>query len=557
MATPWQATRHPTFYGVNFNPTEQADELITVDGHALKDGTLLTQYQNVEDTTVAARLWLSGPNSTDPLDTPVFQELVPQNAINVRSLGADPTGTTESGAIINRAIQEAKARNYGRVYIPAGYYLIEETIVLDSLIWLHGDGFNTYLRAKNNLNAPMIQSYYSPSVRWSYMQRVSDLRLDGNRDNQSDATDAHGILFTGPTGEQTPILETELQGYPYVVSDNYSGQWFDSNRTLFNLFVSYCAGDGLHFLGRSGLHVHNVTSQENQGHGFKVIYDSSFVNCTAGRNGKTGFYIENSACHLTNCKAWWSGYRVPDGYDIIYSHGFYFFNNSRGSIAVNCEAQDNWSSGFAFEKAYGHACYDCVSDSNNQRQGSSVGVDFWDSYGNVFTGLVYDRYRGNVRDQVSALRMRQNSTMNTVNIKSRYYGNSVDAANQNLLHISTDSEATSLAGNEITINNMRGSQRITGASASPSVFHGGTVLWDLTGTTSVSYESSGAIIPPGTRFRFVFTQDATGGRVVNWNASNYRVNWSPDTTANKINVIEFVWEPTAAKWVQCATATGL
>ena len=133
----------------------------------------------------------------------------------------------------------------------------------------------------------------------------------------------------------------------------------------------------------------------------------------------------------------------------------------------------------------------------------------------------------------------------------------MDAAKQAILHISTDSEMSSIEGNEININNLRGTQRITGTSASPSVFHGGTVFWSLTGTTSVSYESSGAIIPPGTKFKFVFLQDGTGGRVVNWNASNYLVNWTPDTTANKINTIEFTYNNTIGKWVQSAVATGI
>ena len=555
--TDWRADKHPSHYGVNFNPHEHPDELMTVDGHTMRNGTILGQYLDVDDNSQSSRLWIAGVNSGVYGDTPTFQEIPAQNCINVQSMGADPTGVVASGAIINKAIAEAIARGYGRVYIPAGQYLIEESIVLDSLIWLHGDGYSTYLRAKTNLNAPMIETFYTPLTRFGYMQRISDMRLDGNRDNQSDATNAHGVYFQGPTGEQTPVLELELAGYPYEVSENYDGQWFDANRTMFNMFISYCAGDGFRAIGRSGTHIHNVTCQENQGFGFWPNYDTSLVNCTAGRNGKAGFYITNSAIHLTNCKAWWSGYRVPDGYDIIYSHGFYFFDNSRGSIAVNCEAQDNWSSGFAFEKAYGHACYNCVSDSNNQRHGSSVGVDFWDSYGNTFTGIVYDRYRGNVRDQVSALRMRQNSTMNRVDIQHRHYGNSVDAAKQAILHISTDSEMSSIEGNEININNLRGTQRITGTSASPSVFHGGTVFWSLTGTTSVSYESSGAIIPPGTKFKFVFLQDGTGGRVVNWNASNYLVNWTPDTTANKINTIEFTYNNTIGKWVQSAVATGI
>lgn len=58
----------------------------------------------------------------------------------------------------------------------------------------------------------------------------------------------------------------------------------------------------------------------------------------------------------------------------------------------------------------------------------------------------------------------------------------------------------------------------------------------------------------GARLRFVLVQDATGGRAVTFNAV-YKVNWTPDTTAGKRNVIEFVFDGT--NWNQVSAATGL
>ncbi|MBB4638282.1 right-handed parallel beta-helix repeat-containing protein [Longimicrobium terrae] len=58
----------------------------------------------------------------------------------------------------------------------------------------------------------------------------------------------------------------------------------------------------------------------------------------------------------------------------------------------------------------------------------------------------------------------------------------------------------------------------------------------------------------GAHLRFVLVQDATGGRAVTFNAV-YKVNWTPDTTGGRRNVIEFVFDGT--NWNQVSAATGL
>lgn len=51
----------------------------------------------------------------------------------------------------------------------------------------------------------------------------------------------------------------------------------------------------------------------------------------------------------------------------------------------------------------------------------------------------------------------------------------------------------------------------------------------------------------GAMLSFLFIQDATGGRTVTW-GSDYQVNWTPTTTANKRNSIDVMWD--GAKWAQ-------
>lgn len=537
---------------INFEPNTNISQL-----EGDQDSTLYIQRGNDGTTEMASRLWMLGPYAGPHCQTPEVMELTPQNAINVVSLGADPSGRVGSGAIINRAIQKAKARGYGRVYIPAGYYLIEEQIVMDSLIWLHGDGMATYLRAKDQLNTSMIKAYWETDVRWGYMQRISDMRLDGNRDNQTDATGdtCHGIEWSAPTGGGLPVLADELVGYPYEVSEVNDGQWYDSNRDAFNLWISYCAGTGFYQSGRGGGHFFNITAYENKGDGFRPTYDTSWSACTAGRNGKRGFVIAESAIELTGCKAWWSGYRIPEsGWNQYDSHGFAFVGGTRGAVVVGCQSQDNYAGGYSFSNAVGHHCHDCIADSNNKRNGDSVAVDFYNSYACVWTGMIYDRYNDSVRYQDYAVKL-ISSTGNRVDATHMYYnGGAGTNAYQHIEHISPDS--TTVQGNDLNFNHQRGFQKVAAGTVTISVYHGGTVLMNLTANATINYDAVATVVP-GAKLRFMFVQDGTGSRTVTWGSAFRTANWSPTTTANKINIIEFTYNHELSKWIETFVNHGV
>lgn len=64
------------------------------------------------------------------------------DAISVLDHGADPTGTSDSTAAVNAAIAAADEREGAvLVYLPAGRYRIDGTVVVDrDLLTLHGDG---------------------------------------------------------------------------------------------------------------------------------------------------------------------------------------------------------------------------------------------------------------------------------------------------------------------------------------------------------------------------------------------------------------------------------
>jgi hypothetical protein len=58
----------------------------------------------------------------------------------------------------------------------------------------------------------------------------------------------------------------------------------------------------------------------------------------------------------------------------------------------------------------------------------------------------------------------------------------------------------------------------------------------------------------GQKLSFIFVQDATGGRVVTWDAV-FKQNSTPNTAANKINTIDFIYYGGA--WIQTGERTGI
>lgn len=87
---------------------------------------------------------------------------------------------------------------------------------------------------------------------------------------------------------------------------------------------------------------------------------------------------------------------------------------------------------------------------------------------------------------------------------------------------------------------------------------GTSTSWDVTYRVALTGNVTTLNVPAGgqtgDRVRFIFTQDGTGGRTVAF-AAGYKVNWTPTTTSNRVNVITFEYD--GAGWIQVATATNL
>lgn len=90
------------------------------------------------------------------------------------------------------------------------------------------------------------------------------------------------------------------------------------------------------------------------------------------------------------------------------------------------------------------------------------------------------------------------------------------------------------------------------ATVTPDAFKGENVIVDtLTGGITVNNPINAH---EGLWLRFKFVQDGAGGHAVAW-GTDFKVNWTPVTTANKINTISFRYD--GSDWIQMSSAVGM
>lgn len=138
-------------------------------------------------------------------------ELVPQNVINVLSLGAynDGTNAATTAAAINSAIAFLPAPSPswggGTVFLPAGNYALSTTIALDkSYVTLQGAGAQaTRLLFSNMSSVDWIKVGTTPAGSATRRQNIRDLMLNGSTGNAvtyNSGTTVSGGLQPGEVG---------------------------------------------------------------------------------------------------------------------------------------------------------------------------------------------------------------------------------------------------------------------------------------------------------------------------------------------------------------------
>lgn len=458
---------------------------------------------------------------------------------DIRSYGA-ATSNANNASAIQAAINAAENAGGGTVWIPAGVWNTGP-LVLANRVWVRGAGmYATQLRLINGANATFItlRQFVSGTSNNAQFTALLDLTLDGNLSNQ---TSGDGIyhaqspafgqaatdLFVDPRHLIQNVLLHRIKGNGFV------GQDGRSETRLINVFTFYCGG-----------------------YGFKPSPDTSLVACNAGAMGKQGFYITSSSVRLEGCKAFYCG-DSAFGTETL-GIGFHL-DGARGVHITNCEAQDNKCEGLVVNGYSWNNNISMVLDSNSKRgKGLHAAFKLGPGYANTLSLTCYERNDPALASTDANFCPQQNAIQ---------FDNAADAFNNkiSLTHQKgsgvvtlgppvhpTGNTLDNVSGNTLEINNQLGMVSSSYASTiTPIPYSGGVKLFTLTGNMSINATTQHHA---GAEMTFVFTQDATGGRTVTF-ASQYKVVWSPNTTAGKVNIITFRFNGTS--WLQVSATVGV
>lgn len=219
-------------------------------------------WVNVTDNTLRSQLASSGvdllvDDSRVKIQIP-FSGAVPQSLhdfskvyVNVISFGADPSGTIDSTAAFQAAIDAVYSRGGGEVFIPATYgngdggntgYKISSSIMLKPFVNLRGEGFSTRLKATTSLANGVVTIMAAGGISGRY---IRDLTLIGTGSGVGLGTD---LVSTATQEKQCygyDIANISVEGVE--VGMQLQGLW---HSTLRNCTTSSCRV-GLHLWGQN------------------------------------------------------------------------------------------------------------------------------------------------------------------------------------------------------------------------------------------------------------------------------------------------------------------
>lgn len=350
--------------------------------------------------------------------------------------------------------------------------------------------------------------------------QIRDLALDGNQANQSVGNWRGIVLAAGP----------------YDVEEFY-----DARHYVHNVFIKDCEGNGIDSSGRETIidhvQVHNCNAD-----GFIIGENNRVNNCSSTSNGGHGYKVVGTGAQILNSRAWQNGRNVASPNSN--ADGFYISSASASSVGiVGCISQDNARHGFHLDNTRNITIVGCLADSNGAVNTAGNGFNLVTVTDSNIQALAWDK---------------DNVTAGTATQRQKYALNIITSSIQNNIQLNDYNNATgavtgnSQDGNNINIDAQEGSQTVTYASSIvPNPYSGSTIRVTLTGNITIANTTRQH---SGVRMTFFFKQDATGGRTVSW-GTQYKVSWTPSTTANLRNSISFEWDGT--NWVQTSSAVGL
>ncbi|WP_040262486.1 M10 family metallopeptidase C-terminal domain-containing protein [Pseudomonas massiliensis] len=222
---------------------------------------------------------------------------------NVKDYSAKGNGITDDTQAIQRAIEAAAKAGGGQVYVPAGTYVVsagdepgDGCLMLRDNVQLYGAGMGkTIIKVADGSDSKITGVIRSAYGEQNHDFGISDLTIDGNRDNTSGKIDGwfNGYI-PGKAGHDSNVTIDSVE------IKNCSGYGFDPHEQTWNMVIknSVAHGNGLDgfvadFLVNSSFV--NNTSYDNDRHGFNVVTstnDFTMRDNKAYNNGSTGIVLQ-------------------------------------------------------------------------------------------------------------------------------------------------------------------------------------------------------------------------------------------------------------------------
>ena len=323
------------------------------------------------------------PAGTGAVATTVQAKL--RQTVSVMDFGARGDGTTNDTAAIQAAIDAVALAGGGAVFVPPGQYQASQ-IKLKTRVKFYGAGWKSRLSQISGSNQNFVV-LNDVNVEWT---QFSDMMVDGNRFGN---TSGDAINYNNTGGSFT---------------------FFDPNHIINNILIYTAAGSGLVLtVNCRESKVTNVFVTGANGNGFYLACtDSTFVNCTTGAAGLTGWSILGPNNRFTACKSFGSGRLVTAGNP----DGAGFSVTQPRQMLATCEAQDNGWHGFLFLGANNCTASALIADSNGTNT-SGVGFRFDASSYCTLVGDALNRDANT--SQKYALEFANSTTNNAITVTSQ------------------------------------------------------------------------------------------------------------------------------------------
>lgn len=419
-----------------------------------------------------------------------------------------------------------------------GKFLDVDQIVMKSRVHLRGVGVAaTEIRQKTGANKHLLTNYVSsngttdPNAQFF---EVSDLTLNGNR----------AAIFGSPGGNvagNCVYFEQNPQWSAAATDIDY-----DPCYRISNLFLLNGAARGYQGVGRQHLLADRIDVLYCGTIGITAGADTLWTGCSSGHSQQQGYLIDSNAV-LVNCVAWYAG----NGNGAAYA-GFEI-TATQGAYLSGCRAQDCGSQGFYLNGCTGTQIVGGQSDSN-----SAAGTA--GQYANIgFNGAT----NCSVIGMSSTERGAGNGSFNKAPCGLSFAGTNV-GSRIDIQHVTiggtlgTPIKAGSAPGvkNKISMNSTETINALGGPTSpfTPLPLLGTTIEWTAVNIALLVNLPAATDCWPGMRLRFIWVQDATGGRAITWDAG-YKTNWSnTGNTASKRQSVEFEYDGT--NWNQIGAASG-